>query len=97
MKGLEKDYPFHVQLHLTDRCNLKCRHCYEGDKKHIDEWDYDELSTVIKKLDDTFIKWNVDGEISLVGGEPLLYPRFSQLLYDIRKTKSISRIAFNFP
>lgn len=90
---MEKDYPFHVQLHLTDKCNLKCKHCYEGERQCIDEWRYDELSMMIKKLDETFIKWNVEGEISLVGGEPLLYPHITKLLYDIRKTESISRIA----
>lgn len=93
VRNMEKDYPFHVQLHLTDKCNLKCKHCYEGERKNIDEWDYNELSNVIKKIDDAFIKWNVDGEISLVGGEPLMYPHINQLLHDLRKTKSISRIA----
>ncbi|MGN0650420.1 MAG: radical SAM protein [Oscillospiraceae bacterium] len=90
---MDSTYPFHVQLHLTDKCNLKCKHCYEGERKVINEWDYDELMTVINKLDTAFVKWNVDGEISLVGGEPLMYPHFPRLLYEIRKSKSISRIA----
>ena len=86
-------YPFHVQLHLTDKCNLKCKHCYEGERKKIDEWEYKELLSVIDEMDRTFIKWNVEGEISLVGGEPLMYPHLTDLLYYIRNTKSISRIA----
>lgn len=90
---MEKLYPFHVQMHLTDKCNLKCKHCYEGERKHICEWNYDELLTVINKLDFAFSKWSAEGEISLVGGEPLLYPYLPKLLYDIRKTKTISRIA----
>lgn len=86
-------YPFHVQLHLTDRCNLKCKHCYEGVRKKIDEWDYEELLQVIEQLDDTFIKWQVDGEISLVGGEPVMWPHLAKILYFLRNTKSFSRIA----
>ena len=90
---MEPLYPFHVQLHLTDKCNLKCRHCYEGELKVINEWKYEELLSVIDELDRTFVKWNVEGEISLVGGEPMMYPYLAELLYYIRKTKAISRIA----
>ncbi len=44
--GFEKP-PFHIQLHLTDKCNLKCRHCYEGERKASNEWNYDELLRLI--------------------------------------------------
>lgn len=90
---MDLSYPFHVQLHLTDKCNLKCRHCYEGERKTVNEWEYKELLVVIDELDKTFEKWNVDGEISLVGGEPVMYPYLSDLLYYIRKKSFISRIA----
>lgn len=90
---MDLSYPFHVQLHLTDKCNLKCRHCYEGERKTVTEWEYRELLAVIDELDKTFKKWNVDGEISLVGGEPVMYPYLSDLLYYIRKKRFITRIA----
>ena len=44
--GFEKP-PFHIQVHLTDRRNLKCRHCYEDERKAINEWNYDELLRLI--------------------------------------------------
>src|SRR5512134_304542 len=28
-----KPYGFFIQWHLTERCNLRCRHCYQGRKK----------------------------------------------------------------
>lgn len=40
---MDLSYPFYVQLHLTDKCNLKCRHCYEGERKTVTEWEYREL------------------------------------------------------
>ena len=86
-------YPFHVQLHLTDKCNLKCRHCYEGERIKCTEWEYDELLYVIEELDKTFVKWKADGEISLVGGEPVMWPHLPKLLYYLRQTKAISRVA----
>ena len=85
--------PFHVQLHLTNRCNLKCKHCYEGDRDRVEEWDYDELTRLIEQLEDTFIKWNVEGEISLVGGEPTLYPHLIDVMHRINCSKSIKRFA----
>ena len=90
---MDASYPFHVQFHLTDKCNLKCRHCYEGDRKIVNEWEYNELTKAIDELDTTFTKWNVEGEISLVGGEPMMYSHLPEILRYIRKTKSISRIA----
>lgn len=85
--------PFHVQLHLTNRCNLKCKHCYEGERTQIEEWNYNELISLIEQLEDTFVKWNVDGEISLVGGEPTLYPYLSDIMYRIHQSESIKRFA----
>lgn len=92
MEQIERD-PFHVQLHLTTRCNLACKHCYEGAHNVIDEWDYDELILVLKNLELAFEKWQVLGEISLVGGEPTLYPYINEVIKYIYGSKSINRFA----
>lgn len=76
---LDDGYRFHVQFHITNRCNLKCKHCYEGNIDNYTDWDFDEFVSAIEKLWDCFEKWGVKGEISLIGGEPTLHPRF----YDI--------------
>ena len=90
---LLEDGVFHIQLHLTNRCNLKCRHCYEGERTCIEEWDYEELIGVVQQLENAFFKWSVNGEISLVGGEPTLYPELSRLMYRIYESKYIKRFA----
>lgn len=90
--GTEKP-PFHIQLHLTDKCNLKCRHCYEGERKAINEWDYDDLLHLISDFELAFEKWDVAGEFSLVGGEPTMYPYLSQLLYRLSGSQTITRFA----
>jgi AdoMet-dependent heme synthase len=28
-----KDFDFFIQWHLTERCNLRCRHCYQQRRK----------------------------------------------------------------
>ncbi|OFW59107.1 MAG: hypothetical protein A2V52_01270 [Actinobacteria bacterium RBG_19FT_COMBO_54_7] len=63
----------YLMLEVTDRCNLRCRHCYLGEAGHRDlEWE-----TVQRILDDC----DEIGLLRLIitGGEPFLYPHFEQL------------------
>lgn len=93
MSMVEEKFPFHVQLHLTNRCNLRCKHCYEGERNVIEEWDYNELEKIIQKFEQAFTKWNSEGEISLVGGEPVLYPYLEKVMRRIAESESIKRFA----
>lgn len=77
---LDEGYRFHVQFHITNQCNLCCKHCYEGHSSSRIEWDYDEFVTAIDKLWSCFHKWEVLGEISLIGGEPTMHPRFNDMV-----------------
>lgn len=81
---MTEGYRFHVQFHITNRCNLKCQHCYEGKIGHIVEWDEKEFELVINKLWSCFEKWGVKGEISLIGGEPTLHPNFYEMVNYLR-------------
>lgn len=63
----------YLMVEVTDRCNLRCRHCYLGDAGASDlAWD-----TLRRALDD----FDAMGGLRLMvtGGEPLLYPRFDDL------------------
>jgi len=31
--SLTREYEFIIQWHLTERCNLRCRHCYQEGQK----------------------------------------------------------------
>lgn len=63
-----------VLIHITLRCNLKCVHCYVGEKKNLDL-----PLTVIKKFIPEF--YNMQGlRVLLSGGEPLMHPQFKELL-----------------
>ena len=73
---LESGYRFHVQFHINNSCNLKCKHCYEGNQKGILQWSFDEFTQAVEKLWCAFEKWGVQGEISLIGGEPTLHPEY---------------------
>lgn len=90
---LEQGYKFHVQFHITNRCNLRCKHCYEEKKCKIVEWDYNEFVEAISKLWTAFEKWGVKGEISLIGGEPTLHPRFYDMIHYLRNRGDVCGIS----
>ncbi len=69
-----------VILAITNRCPLKCSHCYEWN--NIDEKDRLKLTDLIKILQ--VLKENGIGHLQLSGGEPLA--RFEDLLTIIRET-----------
>ena len=76
----ESAYRFHVQFHITNCCNLNCRHCYEGGLPRNNHWQFDEFKEAINKLWEAFRKWGVLGEISLIGGEPTMHPDYYKIV-----------------
>jgi radical SAM protein with 4Fe4S-binding SPASM domain len=63
----------YLMVEVTDRCNLRCRHCYLGDAGKNDlEWD-----TLRQVLDDFEDMGGL--RLMVTGGEPLLYPHFELL------------------
>jgi radical SAM protein with 4Fe4S-binding SPASM domain len=60
----------YLELQLTDRCNLQCRHCYIGDGFHQD-LSIGQIERVLREFEE------MQGlRLLLSGGEPLLHPHF---------------------
>jgi radical SAM protein with 4Fe4S-binding SPASM domain len=75
----------YLLLHITDRCNLKCRHCFLGEAgKH-------ELALAqVKKVIDEFE--TMQGlRLMVSGGEPLLHQDFFQI-NDYLEDKKVRRV-----
>ncbi|MCL5072830.1 MAG: radical SAM protein, partial [Actinobacteria bacterium] len=80
-----KTYPLTVIFNVTDRCNLRCKHCYASYYKR----DAKEMSTEqIKKLLND-LKVNGCLRINFCGGEPLLRPDIKELI-DYAKSIGLS-------
>ena len=63
----------YLMLEVTDRCNLRCRHCYLGDAGSSD-LDWEAARRVLDEFD------AMGGlRLMVTGGEPLLYPHFDLL------------------
>ncbi|MGD9974085.1 MAG: thio(seleno)oxazole modification radical SAM maturase SbtM [Desulfatirhabdiaceae bacterium] len=73
---------FTMQWHITQACDLHCRHCYDrSDRSAL------SLHAALKILDDLdrfCRKKHVKGQISFTGGNPLLHPDF----FDIYRAAS---------
>ena len=60
----------YLELQLTARCNLSCRHCYLGKPKNI-ELNFDSIRKNLKEFED------IQGlRLIISGGEPMLYSNF---------------------
>ena len=64
-------------LEVTELCNLKCVHCYEGKchKKFDNSLSYEDWINVINQLSELNVK-----RIILIGGEPCCYRRIEDLI-----------------
>jgi selenobiotic family peptide radical SAM maturase len=73
---LEADV-FTLQWHLTQACDLSCRHCY--DRSARSEMPLGAALETLAEFDGFCRDRNVRGQISLSGGNPLLYPHFFEV------------------
>jgi radical SAM protein with 4Fe4S-binding SPASM domain len=83
---------FHFQWHITNLCNLQCRHCYQDDFSKRNDLDW----TGIKKISDnvltTIKEWDQTACIHLTGGEPLLKPELFLLLDELNQKPVVEEL-----
>ena len=61
---------FYLQWHITDKCNLRCTHCYQQEYSDDSDMPLGELEDIANGLFRTLSKWRKMGDISVTGGEP---------------------------
>ncbi|MDZ7762134.1 MAG: thio(seleno)oxazole modification radical SAM maturase SbtM [Desulfovermiculus sp.] len=66
---------FTLQWHVTQACDLKCRHCYGRESRN--PLDLDRAMYVLDDFDRFCRQKNVHGQISFTGGNPMLYPHLA--------------------
>ncbi|MFH1234299.1 MAG: hypothetical protein V1493_01680 [Candidatus Diapherotrites archaeon] len=65
---------FHFQWHITEKCNLKCRHCYSDPEFLKKELSTDELLALFGQYLEMIGHWGLarkNARVSISGGEPL--------------------------
>ncbi len=65
---------FTLQWHITHRCDLHCRHCY--DRSRRDDVPLEQGLDILDQLRDFCRRQRVHGQVSFSGGNPFLHPDF---------------------
>jgi radical SAM protein with 4Fe4S-binding SPASM domain len=82
-------FDFFIQMHLTERCNLRCKHCYQTGRS-VDEMSFSEVKEAIGEISETLGEWkdayDVDysPSFNVTGGEPFLRSDLPDILSEIR-------------
>lgn len=64
-----------VGLELTTGCNLRCVHCWQGEKAHPKTLKLDEIKIIIKRLAELGV-----ASLRITGGEPMIHPNFWEIM-----------------
>ena len=85
---------FHLQWHITERCNLSCKHCYFDKKFLKNELSLVQLLKIFKSYLTLIKKWKLPRDasrISITGGEPMVRKDFFEFLEECYKNKELTR------
>lgn len=84
---------FTLQWHLTERCNLRCAHCYQSGRSTTEPAMpavHDVLDQFVRLLDSLSIRI---GRVTLTGGEPLIRPDFFDILDAVARRRDRLEVA----
>jgi len=68
---------FTLQWHITQACDLKCKHCY--DRSERVPMPHDTAVAILDDFYDFCHEMHVRGQVTFTGGNPLLYPHFMDI------------------
>ena len=92
---------FTLQIHITGKCNCRCKHCYIGD--HAGELTPDTISKILDQYQGLIATLEAQNKetfrplVNITGGEPFLYSELDRLfeIMESRKGEFVFRIATN--
>lgn len=68
-----------VGLELTTGCNLRCIHCWQGEKSCPKILKLDEIKVIIKRLTELGV-----ASLRITGGEPMTHPNFWEVMEEAK-------------
>lgn len=87
------DNEFYFQWHITNKCNLRCSHCYQSTYSDVSEPSLEELQSIGKKINHALAVWKREGRVAITGGEPFLKKDLVRLLQFLDQQPSINKIS----
>lgn len=83
---------FHIQWHITNSCNLRCKHCYQEDFSNRDDLDWSGIKKISNNIFAALQEWDQKACIHLTGGEPLLRPELFPLLEELDQKPAVEEL-----
>jgi selenobiotic family peptide radical SAM maturase len=68
---------FTLQWHITQTCDLHCRHCY--DRSDRTSLTLEQAMAIVDDFYEFCSRMHVRGQVTFTGGNPLLYPHFNAI------------------
>lgn len=86
----ETNFPkrLNLQWHVTERCNLRCKHCYQGEETPEDLLT-SRLHTIFNQYAKFLFDKKIPGHLVVTGGEPFIRKDFLGLLELIHSRKHL--------
>lgn len=73
----------HASIEICRDCNLRCKHCYEGDVVEEKSYmPYESVKKIIRGLSELSVF-----SVVITGGEPLLHPDIINIIEELNKNK----------
>lgn len=70
-----------VQIHLSESCNLRCKHCYQDSSGKSPLLTLDDIKDILKQAREVATQRGFDElAVNLTGGEPLLIPNIKEYI-----------------
>jgi radical SAM protein with 4Fe4S-binding SPASM domain len=88
-----RGYEFFVQWQLTQRCNLRCSHCYQEAGSTGEELPLPEIFAVIAEIADMLEAWreayglDFSPSFHVTGGEPLLFLDLPAIIEEMKRRR----------
>jgi len=74
--------PISIDVFITSRCNLRCRHCFSSSGERREDLPFEDFIKILDELEGLGVF-----EVRLNGGEPLIHPRIKDILHALSKRR----------
>lgn len=86
-----------LQWHVTERCNLRCKHCYQEDDYLKNELSSEQMLDIYKQYVELIEQWGLkEASLSLTGGEPLIRRDLLPFIENIKGHTENHKLNFKF-
>ena len=81
---------FGFQWHITDFCNLRCKHCYQTKFNKNSDLPLEKIKFIIDKISETLRDKKIS--VNITGGEPFLREDLFDILFYIEKKNNFKEV-----